>query len=225
MSGTTLYIYGAGGHGRVILDLATTLGLCERMAFLDEEEAMCGRELDGVRVLGRLSELPPPGPEIAVAVAVGLDNARRLSLHERLSGEGYALPALVHPRAWVAESASIGPGTVIMANAAVGVGATIGAACIVNTSASVDHDCVLEDGVHAAPGATLCGGVHVGRLSLVGSGASVIQGISIGEACVIGAGAAVVEHLPANATALGVPAKVQRKVLKRGLKLRGGRRG
>jgi acetyltransferase-like isoleucine patch superfamily enzyme len=39
-------------------------------------------------------------------------------------------------------------------------------------------------------------------------GAKIIQGISIGPWTVVGAGAAVVRDLPANVTAVGVPARV-----------------
>ena len=41
-----------------------------------------------------------------------------------------------------------------------------------------------------------------------GTGAAIIQGITIGEWTIIGAGAVVVDDIPANVTAVGIPAKV-----------------
>ena len=58
------------------------------------------------------------------------------------------------------------------------------------------------------PGAHLAGNVTVGEGCYIGMGANIIQGISIGPWSIIGAGAVVVRDIPANVTAVGVPAKV-----------------
>ena len=42
----------------------------------------------------------------------------------------------------------------------------------------------------------------------VGAGANIIGPVTIGDHCIIGAGAVVITDLPANAVAVGVPAKV-----------------
>ena len=42
----------------------------------------------------------------------------------------------------------------------------------------------------------------------VGTGAKIINQLSIGENTIVGAGAVVVKSLPANCTAVGVPANV-----------------
>jgi acetyltransferase-like isoleucine patch superfamily enzyme len=55
-----------------------------------------------------------------------------------------------------------------MAGSIVQANARIGKHCIINTGATVDHDCIVEDYAHIAPGAHLCGGVHVGEGALVG---------------------------------------------------------
>jgi len=207
-----LYIYGAAGHGRVILDLARSLGTFSRIFFLDEDSSIHGREILGTKVLGPLSLLPGPENEgVSVALGVGMDNPRRLELAEELVLRGHRLPALVHPRACVSPMAVLGPGALVMAMAVVGPGSRVGKACIVNTAAVVDHDCRVEDGVHLAPKASLCGGVSVGRLSLIGAGATVIQSVSIGPRCVIGAGAVVVADILPGVTAVGVPARTLKR--------------
>lgn len=42
----------------------------------------------------------------------------------------------------------------------------------------------------------------------IGAGARVLGGIHIGEGAVIGANAVVIDHVPAGATAVGIPAKI-----------------
>ena len=192
-----LRIIGAGGHGRVVADIAEQLGYSD-IAFLDE----------------RFPELSSSGVWKVVGKAVGTileehalaigDNRKRLSLVEQLD----VLPiSLVHPSAVVSPHARIGPGSVICAGAIVGPFAKLGRACIINTGASVDHDCELSDAVHVSPGAHLAGSVSVGKCTWIGIGATVRQNITIGKDAIVGAGAAVIDNVHDSARVGGVPAK------------------
>jgi sugar O-acyltransferase (sialic acid O-acetyltransferase NeuD family) len=100
------------------------------------------------------------------------DNAKRKAIVD-ITPTGCWSRALVHARAYVSDLADLGEGTVVMAGAIIQPGAKIGKHCIINTGATVDHDCVLEDYVHIAPGAHLCGNVHVGEGTLVGVGVGI----------------------------------------------------
>jgi acetyltransferase-like isoleucine patch superfamily enzyme len=51
-------------------------------------------------------------------------------------------------------------------------------------------------------------GVDLGRGAWIGAGAKVLDGVSVGDGAVIGAGAVVREAVPAQAIAVGVPARV-----------------
>lgn len=44
----------------------------------------------------------------------------------------------------------------------------------------------------------------------IGSGAKILPGITLGKGCIVGAGAIVTKDIPANAVAVGAPAKVIR---------------
>ncbi|GAB7081004.1 acetyltransferase [Megalodesulfovibrio paquesii] len=211
MTFPTCYILGAGGHGRVVLESAQASGQFAACVFLDGNATLHGTRIMGVPVLGGDEALPAPGPAVAVLPAIG-DNHRRLALTLDLAAQGYLVPTVVHPRAWVSPHAALGAGTVVFAMAAIQPGATLGRACIVNTSASIDHDCVLGDGVHCSPGVHLAGGVHVGDCTHLGIGSCVIQEMRVGGHCVVGAGAAVVKDIADDSLALGVPAVVVRKL-------------
>ncbi|WP_017296667.1 acyltransferase [Nodosilinea nodulosa] len=45
----------------------------------------------------------------------------------------------------------------------------------------------------------------------IGAGATILGGVTLGDGCVIGAGAVVVSDIPANAYAVGVPARVVKR--------------
>lgn len=199
-------IIGAGGHGRVVAETARAAGLAP-LGFIDESTALQGTLMLGIKVLGDLSALER-GTVHSEGILLGVGrNDTRLGLEQRMRALGLALPLVVHPRAWVSPSASLGVGTVVMANATVQTRCRLGAATIINTNASIDHDSILEDGVHVSPGAHLAGNVTVGRGTHIGIGASVIEGINIGANCLIAAGAVVIRDVPDGQRVAGVPAQ------------------
>jgi len=200
-------ILGAGGHGRVVAEAALMAGF-HLLGFIDEDPALLSTTPLGLPVLGITSAIE--SRLIAcdgVLFGVGRNNIRT-DLLRRFGLSGHRLPTVIHPRAWVSPTATLGAATVVMANATVQTGCRIGAAVIINTNASVDHDGVLADGVHVSPGAHLAGGVTVGVGTHIGIGATVIEGIRIGAGCLIAAGAVVVRDVLDGQRVAGVPARV-----------------
>ena len=201
-------IYGASGHGKVIIDIVEREGRYKIVGILDDDPAIQGRALCGYPILGGV-DLLNEGTyhDCKLILAIGNNRARK-RLWEKLRELGYELACAIHPSAQIARDVSIGPGTVIMANTAINSGSSVGGNAIINTGATIDHDCVIEDYVHISPGAHLAGNVKVGELTHIGIGVSVIQGVKIGKGVIIGTGAAVIDDIPDNVTAVGVPAKV-----------------
>jgi sugar O-acyltransferase (sialic acid O-acetyltransferase NeuD family) len=211
MGERTIFVYGASGHGKVVLDILLALGL-PVAGFVDDGAARPGGVL-GLPVRGGADWLAGEAARTGVAVALGIgDNAARRRVAERCRGLGAALLTAVHPRAAVAPSARLEDGTCVMAGAVVNPDARIGAGVIVNTSAVVEHDAVLGAFAHISPNAALGGGVSVGELTHVGLGASVLPGVVIGARVVVGAGAVVTRDLEDAVVAAGVPARVIRRL-------------
>lgn len=146
-----LLILGAGGYGRTIEELARELGAWESIAFLDDASP---------QALGPCAACAEPSlrEQYAYAYPAFGDNALRLHWCKRLLGLGYALPRLVHPRAWVSASAAVEDGAVVLACAAVGAGTRLCMGSIVNLGALVDHSCVIGAGAHLAPGVVVKAG-------------------------------------------------------------------
>ncbi|NMC31108.1 MAG: acetyltransferase [Veillonellaceae bacterium] len=202
-----LLIIGAGGHGKVIADIASALGQWESIAFLDDKYPELRQVLDWP-VIGNIDNLGMYRRDFAaIFVAVG-DNAIRKKLMKWAETEGFELPVLIHPRAAVSRFAVIGPGTIINNQAAVNANAKIGKGCIVNTGATVGHDCVMNDFVHVAPGASLAGETAIDDLCWIGMRSAVIEQVKLGVGVVIGAGAVVLENVPDHKLVVGVPAKI-----------------
>jgi sugar O-acyltransferase (sialic acid O-acetyltransferase NeuD family) len=151
------------------------------------------------------------GEKTSFAIAIGGDRGRdRLEIHRRLTSHGFSPITLVHPKAWVAETAQLGEGAQVLGMAAVSEEATIGRQSIINTNASVDHEGVIGEGCHIMPGATLAGCVVVGDFCTIGSNATVFPRVRIGSGAVVGAGSVVTKDVPDNTVVIGAPARFHR---------------
>jgi sugar O-acyltransferase (sialic acid O-acetyltransferase NeuD family) len=199
-----LYIIGAGGHGRVVADIASACGETS-IKFIDRE--FPEKSTNGVWPVVAESALQLPKLSRLI-VAVG-DNARRQTMVQSFESNEFTYPVLVHPTAFVSPSAEIGAGTVVMPMAVINAGSKIGEHCIVNTSASVDHDGVMGDFSHVSPGARLAGGVSVGSRAWIGIGSVVREGCKIGSDAFVAAGACVVSDVKEGHRVYGTPAKTK----------------
>lgn len=200
-----LAVIGAGGHGKVVAELAAALGTYGEIVFLDDRAQS---SINGFPVIGTtlLLENSLSPEQYDVAVAVGNNRIRR-QIAEKAAALGFALPVLIHPGAYVSPSATVGQGSVVMAKAVVQAGSVLKDGVIVNTAATVDHDCLLDAFVHISPGAHLSGNTHIGEESWIGTGACSRQQIRIGSRATIGAGAVVVRDVSDGMTVAGNPAK------------------
>lgn len=195
-----IYLLGASGHGKVILEIAEALGR-PVTGFIDANPALTS--VYGYEVLRGVPE------EGEVFLAIG-NNSTRKKLTEAYPDRNF--PVLIHPRAFISTRSSLKEGTAVMAGVSINSGVQVGRHGIINTNASIDHDCTLEDFVHISPNAALAGDVQVGEGTHIGIGACVIQGITIGKWCTIGAGTVVIRDVPDGATVVGNPGRIIRSV-------------
>ena len=191
-----VYLYGAGGHAKVILDILKSSNIIVSGVF-DDNPAI--ESLMGIPVSHEKTGFP-------LIVSVG-NNRIRKDIVEKFDNAAFSA-FVCDKSAIISDCASIEKGTVVMQGAIIQSSAKIGNHCIINTGVSIDHDCTIQDYVHIAPGCTLCGDVKVGEGSLIGAGSVVIPGIRIGKWSVIGAGSVVTRDIPDNAIAYGSPCKI-----------------
>jgi sugar O-acyltransferase (sialic acid O-acetyltransferase NeuD family) len=210
---TQYIIWGAKGHALVLDEIIRHQG-CKVIALFDSSSSV-NSVLEGIEChigLAKFHSWCQKQKNIkninAIAAIGGLSGRARLDYLEIFRKSGFQTPTLIHRRAVVSQTATIGENSHILAGAVVAPMAVLGEACIVNTNASVDHECLLDSGVHIAPGATLCGGVQVGKNSMVGAGSVVLPRVTIGKNVIVGAGSVVTKDIPNGVVVFGSPAKI-----------------
>jgi UDP-perosamine 4-acetyltransferase len=203
-----ILIIGAGGHGKVVLDILRAAGNHRPIGFLDADPAVSGSNVLGLEVLGKVNLLPKLKSKARGAIVAIGDNRARASYAQILRQQGFELVSAIHPRAIVSQTAKLGASVVVAAGAVVGTDAQLDDYVIVNTSAIVDHECRVGPAAHICPGAALAGRVTIGEAAFVGLGSRIIQCLSVGRHAIVGAGAVVIEDVPEYATVVGVPARV-----------------
>ncbi|PDZ36890.1 acetyltransferase [Bacillus cereus] len=201
---TKLLIIGAGGHGRVIADIALKMKKWEYIAFLDDSENI--KTSMGIEIIDKSTSVSKYIEDYDIFVGIG-NNVVRKKVQEELEDLGAIIPVLIHPSAIIGVQVYLEAGTVVMAGAVINCCTKIGKGCIINTASTIDHDNKIDDYVHISPGAHLAGTVRVGSGTWLGIGSVVINNINIINECKIGAGAVVIKDITETGTYIGIPAR------------------
>ena len=192
------YIYGAGGHGKVVLD-AMQVAHVDCAGFIDDKDVSIWMGLSAYHLSAfNLDD------ETYLHLAIGNCKARE-AIAMNFTEERFF--SVRHPSAIIAKTAQIGLGSFIAAQSIIAPDAQIGIHCIINHGSVVDHDCFVGNYTHIAPHSSLGGGAIIGRGVLIGAGAVILPGITVADYAVVGAGAVVTKNVVAGMTVVGNPAK------------------
>lgn len=155
-----LLILGAGGHGKVVAEVAQAVGY-DDIAFLDDnsDEAI-GKISDMDKLFGKYTE---------AFVGIGNNNVRH-ELLQKIIACGYTVPALIHPTAYVSKSAKVGQCNIIEPMAIVNANSIIGEGCIISVGSIVDHNCVVGECCHINAGAIVMSGCNVDKFMKIDAG-------------------------------------------------------
>ena len=197
-----LAIYGAGGHGKVVADVAL-LNNWKEIFFFDENFNSIDYQYP-YQVIGDLKKLLACISNYdGVFVAIGNIEVRMKILSQLKQSN---LISLIHPSSEISEKSKIGDSSLVMPGVIVNANTTIGRGCILNSGSIIEHDCYIGDGVHLAPGSICCANVNIEDNSWIGAGTTIIQGVKVGKNSFIGAGSVVIKNVESGQKIVGNPA-------------------
>ena len=197
-----LLVFGAGGHGRVLVDAALRSQHWHQILVSDRKLPDHLNEMfPGICLITPTAALLL---NPSVHIAIGNNHFRQ----KESAAWGYErLVSVVHPAANISAFSHIDVGCFVAAGAVVAPSARLAMGVIVNHGAVVDHDVAVGEFSHVAPHASLGGHVKLGQRVLIGSGAVVLPSVTIGDDVTIGAGAVVIADVLEPGVYAGIPAR------------------
>jgi|SRR5699024_6956464 len=198
-----LIIIGAGSLGVMTLDIALEMNKYKEIYFLDDSKSEnefvhTYKVLGGIDTINALNILKY---DFVISIA---NNATRKKIAEKYNNLNFV--NIIHPKSSISRFSQIGKGNIILPNVSIDPETIIHDHTIINKNTSLGHNVIMKNYAQSSPGCQLGG--KIGELTFIGLGATVLPNINIGANCIIGAGAVVTENIPANVTAVGVPARV-----------------
>lgn len=200
-----MYLYGASGHGKVVIEILENSGVTIEGLFDDNPEIS--------NLLGYKCSIFDNNQiwNSPLIISIG-DNKTRKLVANKIGDLNFGVAIDISSS--ISKRSVLGHGCVIMPGVSINIGSIIGKHVIINTNAGVDHDCFLEDYVHISPGCSISGNVHIGEGSHIGTGASIIQNIRIGKWSIIGAGSVIIRDIPDFSIVVGNPGRIIRNNIK-----------
>jgi len=202
-----LGIYGYGGHGLEVEELARVINLkenrWEKIIFVDDAKD----KIDNEKIFSFEDIISKYSPkDIEFMTGIG-EPVIREKLYNKVKEKDYSFAILVHPSASVAESAVLEEGTMVAHNAFVSIKAHLFTNTLVQPLACVHHECSVGRNSVVSTSAVMGGNSSLGYNSFIGLGASVKQGISVGNGSVVGMGAVVIKNVSDRVMVVGNPAR------------------
>ena len=203
-----LGIYGYGGHGLEVEELARVINLkrnrWDKIIFIDDTPC----KIDDEKIFSFETIIDKYlTSEIEFMVGVG-EPIIREKIFTKIKEKGYRLATLIHPSAFIAENAEIKEGTMISANAFISVKVHLYENVLIQPMVAIHHECKV--GKHSVIGtsASMGGNSSIGDNSFMGLNSSLKQGVTVGNGSVVGMGAVVIKNVADKTTVAGTPAAV-----------------
>ena len=195
------YIFGKGGHARVISSVIDT-----KLVAIVHGDHM-DDELSEDHFFANIEEYKRSPVFIGIC-----NNVIRTSIFERLKVNSILVSNCISSHSFISNDVSIGQGVVICPGVVINASASIGDNVIVNTLSSVDHDCEVGDNTQITAGVTIAGTVKIGKSSFFGIKSAVIPNINIGNNVIVMAGSLVCDDVPDSVMVGGSPARIVKKI-------------
>jgi sugar O-acyltransferase (sialic acid O-acetyltransferase NeuD family) len=197
MRDSRIFILGAGGHAKVVLDAVQKLGLS--VAGIVNPSLDISPFFSGIQVCGGDEMMDSLDPKFDV-IANGLGASPKNLLNKKVSlpwkTHGFKFLTIVHPTTIVGRHVNFGEGCQIMAGCTLQSDISIGVGVVINTASNIDHDCKIGNHTFISPSVVICGGVEVGEDCFIGAGAILLPGVKLGKGVLIAAGAIVDKDVP-----------------------------
>lgn len=204
-----LYIVGAGGLGReilnFILDMHANFGPRWNIkGFLDDTANPLGSCACDYGVAGTIKDYMPKKDDVLI---MGIaDPQAKKKLAAMLKNRGASFETVIFPGAYIGRHCEIGEGSVLYAGCGMTVNVKVGVFATI-LGCGIGHDTRIGDYCTISAFTHLMGRVHIGEGVFIGANAAIGPRIHVGDNAYICMGSMVMANVPPNVKIIGNPAK------------------
>ena len=173
-----------------------------------------GGHIESHPVLGKLADWETLAQEgcFFINTIYRIDGQKpRIDLFESLHIPNDRLATFIHPMAYVAPNALLGPGTVVMPNVAISSATTIGRGCLVMVGATILHNTQIGNYCHFAAQCCVGANMKIADGVHVGLNATTRENLTIGRYASLGMGSVLTNDMGESEIWIGNPARFFRK--------------
>ncbi|MBT5420520.1 MAG: acetyltransferase [Candidatus Cloacimonetes bacterium] len=213
-----IIIIGTGGNCVDILDTIIEINKHQNkniyrcLGFVDDNSNLWNKSINGVKVLGGLSEVKKY-PNSLFVFGIGSSNnyIYRNELRKKIDVSDERFETIIHPTAFVSSLSLIGKGSIILQNVTIASNVQLNNFVVVLPNSIVSHDCNIGEFTLITGGVCISGSVTIGRNCYLGTNSTIKEGLNIGEKSLVGMGSVVIRDIEKNNKVVGNPARVYDK--------------
>jgi len=182
----------------------------EIVGALDDSMSLQGTRVGGVPVIGSLDFAASLADDIEFVFAVGSQKTQlmRDAIFTKLGIDRSRFPAIIHPKADIDVTSTIGHGCIVHPGACLGPGSHLGDFSIVAVNSALGPDSIVQEFAMITSLVLVLSRAVVGRMAFIGSMTCILEDIQVGSFSRIGVGSVVARNVPDHALAMGSPSRV-----------------
>lgn len=209
----TLGIYGAGGLGREVFELANVINsrnnFWTEIVFIDDATVTFNpRKAEILKFQEIKVKYDLKNFEICIAIG---EPAIRKILYDKVISSNIKIISLIHPEVYIPKSTKVGKGTIINKFVSITSDIIISENVYIHPMACIGHDSIIGKNAIISSFVDVAGNCVVGDESFLAIGTILKHGITIGEKSILGLGSIVHRNIPSNVIAMGNPARPMKK--------------
>lgn len=203
----SVYIIGAGGSGRKVLEIIKDINEVNKeyniLGFIDDDRNLWGSEINGFKVLGGLKYLVNQSKkQICYAVNSIADCATKKDIVNKLENH-VKWCNIIHPSAIIWSYSEIGIGSIVAPFVTIGPNSIIEDHVFINTNTNIGHDSKIGQFSSIMCLCDITGNVRIGEGVYIASKVSVIPKLNVGNYAKLGAGAIIIKDVKPGITMHG----------------------
>ena len=176
-------LYGAGDFGHLIKNMLNNTDY-SFAGFISDI-------ITGDEILGDYNYLVEnvDKKEFGLVLTVGYSDIKnRYKIYEKISGDGFTLPNIIHHNSRIDDTVRVGKGNIIMSNTDIDYNTVLTDVTVVWPGTVISHESQILSNVFLSPNSTVCGYAKIGKNSFIGAGCIIPDRANVPEGSFVKAG-------------------------------------